>query len=196
MLPIAFFIVKWGQSWQTLAKCLKKCSKTIKICLFGSTQNFDPVFRLYDLLVCRWVEGTQVGSKHHIFTCRAENGISGSRYSSNLARSESHRKSLKTAKNAFFGLLYWFYWSCMVKIIAIYVWNEFQEVLAQKVLMKKKIQFSPPKNHDFSKKNLKQPKIHFFELRNPVGWVPHVVLALNQLLRPKNGGWKKCTGNV
>ena len=47
------------------------------------------------------------------------------------------------------------------------------------------------KNHDFLEKNLKQPKIHFFELRNPVGWASHVVLAQNQWKRPKNGGVEK-----
>ena len=38
---------------------------------------------------------------------------------------------------------------------------------------------------------MKNSKIHFFELRNPVGWVPHAVLALNQWIRPKNRGSKK-----
>ena len=47
------------------------------------------------------------------------------------------------------------------------------------------------KNPDFPKKNLKNSKIHFFELRNPVGWVPHAVLALDQWIRPKNRGSKK-----
>ena len=48
-----------------------------------------------------------------------------------------------------------------------------------------------PKNHDFSKKIFEKAKIPFFGLRNPVGWVPHVVLALNQWIRPKNGEVKK-----
>ena len=53
-----------------------------------------------------------------------------------------------------------------------------------------------PKIHDFSEIFFEKAKIPFFGLRNPVGWFSHVVLALNQWIRPKNGGWKKCTGNV
>ena len=41
--------------------------------------------------------------------------------------------------------------------------------------------------HDFSKKILNKAPNPLFGLRNPVGWVCHVVLALNQLKRPKNG---------
>ena len=39
----------------------------------------------------------------------------------------------------------------------------------------------------FSKKKFKKPEILFFVLQNSVGWVSHVVLALNQLKRPKKG---------
>ena len=62
--------------------------------------------------------------------------------------------------------------------------------LETKSINKKKFRFSL-KIHDFSEKFFERPKIHFFELRNPVGWVPHVVLALNQWIRPKNGGREK-----
>ena len=34
---------------------------------------------------------------------------------------------------------------------------------------------------DILETNSEKPKILFFWLRNPVGWVSHVVLALNQL---------------
>ena len=52
---------------------------------------------------------------------------------------------------------------------------------------------SEPKKKDFSlfKKKFEKAETPFFELRNPVGWVPHVVLALNQWIRPKNGGREK-----
>ena len=79
----------------------------------------------------------------------------------------------------------------MMKIIAKYDWNDFQSIRTQKVLIKLFFFVFSRKNPDFLKKNLKNSKIHFFELRNPVGWVPHAVLALNQWIRPKNKGSKK-----
>ena len=54
----------------------------------------------------------------------------------------------------------------------------------------KKFRFHP-ENPRFFKKKFKKPKIHRFDLRNPVGWVPHVFLALNQWIGPKNGGSEK-----
>ena len=47
-----------------------------------------------------------------------------------------------------------------------------------------------PKIHDFSEIFFEKAKIPFFWLRNPVGWFSHVVLALNQWIRLKNGGGK------
>ena len=79
----------------------------------------------------------------------------------------------------------------MMKTIAKYAWNDFQSIQTQKVLIKLFFFVFSRKNPDFPKKNLKNSKIHFFELRNPVGWVPHAVLALNQWIRPKNRGSKK-----
>ena len=43
----------------------------------------------------------------------------------------------------------------------------------------------------FQKKKFELPKIHFFELRNPVGWASHVVLIQTQWKRSKNGGVEK-----
>ena len=104
-------------------------------------------------------------------------------------------KITKTAKNGMFHPEYPFWWACMVKIIANYVWNEFRDIPAQKVLIKKKFSFLLEKPW-FLEKYFEKPKIHFFGQRNPVGWACHVLLALNHWKRPKNGGRKKCTGNV
>ena len=104
-------------------------------------------------------------------------------------------KITKTTKNGMFDLVYPFWWACMVKIIANYVWNEFRDIPAQKALINFFFRFCL-KNHDFSKKIFERPKIHFFGPRNPVGWACHVVLALNHWKRPKKGARKKCTRNV
>ena len=47
------------------------------------------------------------------------------------------------------------------------------------------------KNHDFSKKILKNSKKPLFDFWGPLGWVPYAVLALNQWIRPKKRGTKK-----
>ena len=68
--------------------------------------------------------------------------------------------------------------------------TSFTSIGHKKYKIKKKIRHFL-KKHDFSKKFLKNSKIHFLEPRNPVGWVPHAVLALNQWIRPKNRGGTK-----
>ena len=52
-------------------------------------------------------------------------------------------KITKTTKNGIFYPVYPIWWACMVKIIANYVWNEFWDVPAQKVLIGKKSRFFP-----------------------------------------------------
>ena len=196
MLTIIVFTVKCCQSGQTQAEYQKKWQKLVKNSHFPSNQNFDLNFSGYDLLVWRWVEYTQTGSKHHIFICWAEKGDSDSCYPLKLARSESDQKSLKNAPKCQISPFYLFWCPCMVKISANYVWNEFWDVLAQKSINRKKIFVFALKNHDFLEIFFGKAKIPRFELRNPIGWAFRVVLALNQWIRPKNGGRKKCTGNV
>ena len=65
--------------------------------------------------------------------------------------------------------------------------TSFTSIGHKKYKIKKKIQYFIEK-HDFSKNFSKNSKIHFLELRNPVGSVPHAFLALNQWIRPKNKG--------
>ena len=52
------------------------------------------------------------------------------------------------------------------------------------------------KNHDFSKKILKNSKKPLFDFWGPLGWVPYAVLALNQWIRPKNRGQKKSVPEI
>ena len=54
-------------------------------------------------------------------------------------------KITKTAKSGMFDPVYPFWWAYVVKIIANYVWNEFWDVPAQKVLIKICFSFLPEK---------------------------------------------------
>ena len=191
MLTIIVFTVKCCQSGQTQAEYQKKWQKLVKNSHFASNQNFDLNFSGYDLLVWRWVQCTQTGSKHHIFICRAENGNSESMYPLKLARSESNQKSLKKAENPKFGLFYTFEWTCMVKIIINFCLEWVLDRFGTKSINKKKISFFPWKSMIFWKKISETLKIHRFGLENPVGWASHVVLAQNQWIRPENGGREK-----
>ena len=62
----------------------------MKICIFFQKKIFNLIFSGYDLLVRKWVEGTQTGSIHLIFIWRQKNADSGSMYPKNLARREGH----------------------------------------------------------------------------------------------------------
>ena len=163
----------------------------MKICIFFWKKIFDLIFIGYDLLVWKWVDGTQTGSIHLIFICRQKNADSGPMYPKNLARREGHWKSLKNglksqflAKNPVLRVLYG---ENNYKLCLGWVSGR----SGTKSINKKKNSDFTLKIHDFSKKNFGKPKIRFFGPRNPVGWASHVVLALNQWIRPKNGEVKK-----
>ena len=87
-------------------------------------------------------------------------------------------KITKNTINAMFWPSYPIGWACVVKIICIYVLNKFWDIPKQKVLIIFFFRFCL-KIDDFSENFFKDPEIHLFELKNPVGWVPHVVLAQN-----------------
>ena len=145
--------------------------------------------------VWKWVQGIQVYLSYPTFIWKPKIAILGTRYTLYLARGTGRQNSLNKCKNGQFGCFFPLWGSCMVKIIINFVWNEFQEVWAQKLLIKKIFNFRL-KNNDFSKKNSKGPVIPLIEPRNSVEWVSHMVLAVNQWIRPKNDGWQKCTQNV
>ena len=84
----------------------------------------------------------------------------------------------------------WFWCAHMVKTIGNYVWKNFQKFSAFFDRFWSIFIFSL-KIHDFSKKNLKNSKKHFFDLWDLLWWVFHMVLALNHWFRPKNEGSKK-----
>ena len=123
-----------GKNWQTE-------EKNAKISIVENAKIFNSIFRGYALLFLRRTEGTQTCPKHPIFIFCRENGISERIYPLNLAKSESDQKQPKTLKNPKIGLIYWFQWAYMVKIIQFYVGNQFWDVSAQKVLIKKNFPF-------------------------------------------------------
>ena len=85
---------------------------------------------------------------------------------------------------------FWIWWVCMMKIIGNHAWKQFRTFSGFFDHFWSIFVFSL-KNHDFSKKNFKGPKINRFEPRNLVGCVFHQVLMINQWNKPEKGGVRK-----
>ena len=83
-----------------------------------------------------------------------------------------------------------FWWDHIIKIIGNYVWNKFRNFFG--IFWPFLVNFHfLLKYHDFSNFFLENSEKPLFDLWGPLWWVPHVVLALNQWLRPKKRGTKK-----
>ena len=148
--------------WQNSNSLTEKSQKTTKICHFFSRFNFDLIFRGYALMSREWVQCIQWCSKHWIFIFRSENDHSDTLYPLNLAWSNSGQKSLNKPKIDRFGLFNPLKWACIVKIITIYVPDEFWDIRRQKVLIKFFFSFFHRKSMIFQKKISKTPKTTYF----------------------------------
>ena len=158
--------------WHNSSILAEQSQKTTKICHFFSRFNFDLIFRGYALMSREWVECIQWCSKHWIFIFRSENDHSDTLYPLNLAWSNSGQKSLNKPKIDRFGLFNPLKWACIVKIITIYVPDEFWDIRRQKVLIKFFFSFSHQKYLIFQKKISNSPKSTFLSSETQLDGFP------------------------
>ena len=142
-----------------------------------------------------WVECIQWCSKHWIFIFRSENDHSDTLYPLNLAWSNSGQKSLNKPKIDRFGLFNPLKWACIVKIITIYVPDEFWDIRRQKVLIKIFFSFFT-ENPWFFKKNFQRPQKPPISAQKSNRMGSTCGFSSKLVDKTKNRFWEKCTGNV